>query len=116
MAARTKLNQFYGLACLGVAALIGVLSGSWPIFLAALAVTVAGCLHAGDIRPRPGPRRGGARSAAGGPGCGWAAGGAALAGGGGGAGGCAQTREGRRRGGPPRRAAPPPLGERFGVN
>jgi hypothetical protein len=57
MGARTRLNQIYIFGCIGVAALIGALSGSWAIFLIAVAITVAACVHAGDIRPRPGSRR-----------------------------------------------------------
>jgi hypothetical protein len=57
MGARTRLNQIYIFGCIGIAALIGALSGSWAIFLIAVAITVAACVHAGDIRPRPGSRR-----------------------------------------------------------
>jgi hypothetical protein len=57
MSARTKLNGIYALGCVGLAALIGGATGSWGVFLLALAVTTAAAVHAGDIRPRPGPRR-----------------------------------------------------------
>jgi hypothetical protein len=57
MGARTRLNEIYVFGCIGVAALIGALVGGWPIFVVALAVLIGLCLHSGDIRPRPGPRR-----------------------------------------------------------
>jgi hypothetical protein len=57
MSARTKLNGIYTLGCVGLAALICGATGSWGIFVIALAVMIAAAVHAGDIRPKPGPRR-----------------------------------------------------------
>ena len=57
MSARTRLNEIYALGCIGIAALIGGATGSWGVFVIALAVLLAACLHGGDIRTRGGPRR-----------------------------------------------------------
>ena len=57
MAARTRLNEIYAVGSIVVAALIGGVTGSWAVFLLALLITIAACLHSGDIRLRPGPRR-----------------------------------------------------------
>ena len=50
MGARTKLNEFYFLLCLVGAGLAGLACGSWWVFLGLLALLVACCMHAGDIR------------------------------------------------------------------
>jgi hypothetical protein len=61
MGASGKLNQFYALGCLGLAAVAGVVTGSWPVFWGTLAVTVGGCLDSGEIRTRSAVRRNGPR-------------------------------------------------------
>ena len=50
MSARTKLNVAYANGCPLLAAVLGLLTGSWPVFVAALAVSVVGCFYTGEIR------------------------------------------------------------------
>src|SRR4051812_3987106 len=50
MSARTKLNLAYTQGCLLLAAVLGLVAGSWTVFVAALAVSIVGSLHAGEIR------------------------------------------------------------------
>ena len=50
MSARTKLNVAYANGCLLLAAVLGLVAGSWPVFAAALAVSFVGCLCSGEIR------------------------------------------------------------------
>ena len=50
MSARHKLNSAYLNGALGVAALIGAVTGSWGVFWLASAVLVASSIHSGDIR------------------------------------------------------------------
>jgi hypothetical protein len=50
MGAKQKLNAHYLLGSVGVAALIGGACGSWPVFLAAMAVFVGVSIVGGDIR------------------------------------------------------------------
>ncbi len=52
MGARSKLNVAYAQGCLIVAAIVGLLAQSWTVFAVVLAVTLLGCVIAGDIRPR----------------------------------------------------------------
>ncbi len=52
MGARSKLNVAYAQGCVIVAAIVGLLAQSWMAFTVVLAVTVLGCVVAGDIRPR----------------------------------------------------------------
>ncbi|CAN5899985.1 hypothetical protein BH23PLA1_BH23PLA1_44670 [soil metagenome] len=51
MGARSKLNVAYAHGCLIVASVVGLVAQSWAAFAVALAVTVLGCVVAGDIRP-----------------------------------------------------------------
>jgi hypothetical protein len=51
MGARDKLNVSYVNGSLLIAAVVGVVTGSWLIFGLAAAVLVAGNVMAGDIRP-----------------------------------------------------------------
>jgi hypothetical protein len=53
MNARTKLNVAAANGCLLLAALAGAMTGSWIVFLLALAALIAGGLAGGDIRIRP---------------------------------------------------------------
>ncbi len=48
MGARAKLNSMFLYAAAIVAAVVGAMAQSWAVF----AVTLAGCLIAGDIRPK----------------------------------------------------------------
>ena len=50
MGAKKKLNSAAVCGALGVAALIGALTGSWIAFWLASAVLVATAVHSGDIR------------------------------------------------------------------
>ncbi len=51
MGARHKLNQAYVNGAVIFAAVIGVLTESWPIFFVTLGLSIAIAVHAGDIRP-----------------------------------------------------------------
>lgn len=57
MSARQKLNHSMVNGCVVVAAVIGVLSGSWLVFAAALAGGVLLHIHSGDIRLGPRKQR-----------------------------------------------------------
>ncbi len=51
MGARQKLNVAYVNGGLLVAAILGVASQSWAVFLASLAVLIGGSVYLGEIRP-----------------------------------------------------------------
>jgi hypothetical protein len=51
MGARQKLNAAYFQASVVVAAVAGLLTDSWPVFIVSVAVLVGANLCAGDIRP-----------------------------------------------------------------
>jgi len=51
--ARNKLNVANANGCLILAAFLGILAGSWAVFLAAFAALFAGGVATGDIRIRP---------------------------------------------------------------
>ena len=53
MGARQRLNSFYLLAVLIVAAMIGGSAQSWSLFLISAAVMTVLLIHGGDIRPKP---------------------------------------------------------------
>lgn len=53
--ARQKINRAAINGCLLAAGVLGYLSGSWLVFIASLAVTLALAWHAGDIRMRRKP-------------------------------------------------------------
>lgn len=55
MGARQKINRAAINGCLLAAGVLGYLSGSWLVFIASLAVTLALAWHAGDIRMRRKP-------------------------------------------------------------
>lgn len=57
MGARTRLNQAYFNGSVLIAALVGVLAESWPLFFLALGVLVASNLYLGEIRAGRHPRR-----------------------------------------------------------
>jgi hypothetical protein len=57
MGARDKLNRFHVYWYIGLAALAGLLAGSWGAFGAALALGLAVALHSGGLRPYPAPAR-----------------------------------------------------------
>ena len=60
MGARTKLNSAYLNGCLLIAAALGLVSGSWPVFAVAAALGVAAAMAEGTIRgpkTRPSPPR-----------------------------------------------------------
>jgi hypothetical protein len=51
MGARDKLNSFWVVVIVLVAAFIGAVNGSWLVFFVALAVLVAIAVGEGGIRP-----------------------------------------------------------------
>ena len=57
MGARTKLNEVNVLGSLAVAGAVGILTGSWTVFLVTGALLVAAGVYSGDIRPSKGRRR-----------------------------------------------------------
>ncbi len=48
-----KLNVAHAHGGLLLSGVVGLAAGSWGVFLAAVAVLVAGACSVGDIRPRP---------------------------------------------------------------
>jgi hypothetical protein len=52
------LNLAYTQGCALLAAVLGLFAGSWPVFMAALTVSVVGYLDSGDIRLTGRSRRG----------------------------------------------------------
>ena len=58
MGARQKLNTAYFNGALLLSAFVGLATESFALFLIALAVSLAGACHSGDIRPNGrGPSR-----------------------------------------------------------
>jgi ABC-type antimicrobial peptide transport system permease subunit len=55
MSARRKLNVAFVNGSLVVAAAVGLLAGSWPVFWIALVMLLVANIYRGDIRP-PRPR------------------------------------------------------------
>lgn len=53
MGARAKLNAAYFHGSLLLAALLGLLVQSWPLFILALIVLLISNLYSGEIRPDP---------------------------------------------------------------
>ena len=51
------MNQHHVVGALGVAAIVGVMAGSWVVFVAVAAVLIASSIHSGEIRPDKGTRR-----------------------------------------------------------
>jgi hypothetical protein len=51
MRARTRLNQAYFNGSLLIAALLGLLAQSWPLFFLALVMLLASNLYLREIRP-----------------------------------------------------------------
>jgi hypothetical protein len=52
MGARQKLNALYVQGGLILAAIVGVLAGSWVVFALTSAVLIGLGLHGGELRPR----------------------------------------------------------------
>lgn len=52
MGARQKLNKIHLAGDIALAAITGLLAGSWWMFLVGVAVMVALDLHTGDVRPK----------------------------------------------------------------
>jgi hypothetical protein len=52
MSARQDLNRFHVLGSFGLAAIAGVLTGSWLVFVVVMAILIAISLFTGEIRPR----------------------------------------------------------------
>ena len=50
MSARKKLNYTHITGAIGVAAIIGGLTGSWPVFFVTAAALLAGAVYTGDVR------------------------------------------------------------------
>ena len=57
MGARQKLNEVNVLGSLAVAGAIGVVAGSWLVFVVTGAVLIGASIYSGDIRPSRGRRR-----------------------------------------------------------
>ena len=57
MGARKKLNEFNVLSSLGAAGVLGILTGSWTVFLITGAILIAAGVYNGDIRPDKGKQR-----------------------------------------------------------
>jgi hypothetical protein len=57
LGARKKLNEFNVLSSLGAAGVLGILTGSWTVFLVAGALLIGAGLYNGDIRPDKGEQR-----------------------------------------------------------
>ena len=57
MGARTELNKIHVVGSLGLAGLLGVMSGSFAVFVIASAVMIGASVYAGEIRPGRGGRR-----------------------------------------------------------
>jgi hypothetical protein len=51
MGARSTLNGIYLTGALVLAAVLGLLTGSWIVFVIGLAVLIGANIHAGRIRP-----------------------------------------------------------------
>jgi len=52
MGARTTLNGVYLSGTLALAAILGLIAGSWAVFVISLVVLIAANVHSGRIRPR----------------------------------------------------------------
>ena len=52
MNARNKVNVAYANGCLAIAALVGMMAGSWAVFLMAFVALVVGSYASGEIRTR----------------------------------------------------------------
>lgn len=50
MSARKKLNYSHITGAIGIAGIIGGLTGSWPMFFVTAAALVIGAIHTGDVR------------------------------------------------------------------
>ena len=50
MSARKKLNHVHIAGAIGVAGIIGGLTGSWPVFLVTAAALIIGAVYADDVR------------------------------------------------------------------
>lgn len=57
MSARKKLNQAYVNGALIIAAIVGLATQSWTVFVSATTFLVLAALYAGDIRPTSRRRR-----------------------------------------------------------
>jgi hypothetical protein len=57
MGARQKLNQAHLNGALVIAALVGALTHSWPIFVLAALLAAGSSVYGGGIRPRIGDDR-----------------------------------------------------------
>lgn len=57
MGAREQLNEAHLVGSVGVAAVLGFVTGWWLVFFVAAATLVASSLYVGDIRPGKGKRR-----------------------------------------------------------
>jgi len=51
---RDKLNSIHLLGAIGIAALLAVVAGSWPLFLFVAVALIVASIFTGEIRP---PRR-----------------------------------------------------------
>ena len=52
MGARHELNRLHLLGSLGLAGFLGLLAGSWSVFVTSAAVLIGLAVYAGEIRPR----------------------------------------------------------------
>ena len=51
MGARTKLNEMHAIVAVGIAAVLGLATGSWTVFGIGLIALLAVKVHSGSIRP-----------------------------------------------------------------
>jgi hypothetical protein len=54
--ARDELNKHHILGAIGLAAIVGTLTGSWTVFVVAAATMIGVSLYSREIRPRKGGR------------------------------------------------------------
>jgi hypothetical protein len=56
MGAKEKLNSVHIIGGLGMAGLLGLMTGSWAVFAVAGAVLIGAAIHSGEIRGKGGRR------------------------------------------------------------
>ncbi len=61
MGAREKLNGHHIVGALGLAGLLGLMTGSFAVFVIASIVMIGASIHSGEIRSKPDARSGNRR-------------------------------------------------------
>ena len=61
MGARNELNKIHVVGSIGLAAVLGLASGSFAVFVVAGAVMIGASIHSGEIRSKPDARSGNRR-------------------------------------------------------